>query len=57
MRKTDKKKYNYKQFTILFDLDIKEEEEMVKWLEKHKAKRNGFSAQFKKALKAFIASE
>jgi hypothetical protein len=54
MRKSDKKKYNYKQYSILFDLDIAEEKEMVEWLDKHKGKRNGFSAQFKKALKAFI---
>jgi hypothetical protein len=57
MRKDDQKKYNYKQFTILFDLDIEEEKKMVEWLNKHKGKRNGFSTQLKKALEQFIESQ
>jgi hypothetical protein len=52
--KQSKNKYNYERYTILFDLDIPAEKEMVEWLEKHKGKRNGYSTQMKKALKDMI---
>ena len=50
-----KKDYNYRQISILFDLDVEEDREMMEWLETHKAKRNSFCALLKRALKSYIA--
>lgn len=57
MKKRGKQKYHYKQYSIIFDLDLVEEKEMVNWLEAHKGKKNGFSAQLKKALKTAMEHE
>lgn len=54
MKTKEKNKYNYKQYNVIFDMDIEEEKALVDWLEKHKGKRNGYSVQLKKALKEMI---
>jgi hypothetical protein len=54
IQKRQKGKYNYKRYTILFDLDIPTEKIMVEWLEKHKGKRSGYNIQIKKALQSMI---
>ena len=53
MTKT-RKDYNYRQISILFDLDVEEDRELMKWLEDHKAKRNSFCVLIKRALKSYI---
>ena len=53
MTKT-RKDYNYRQFSILFDLDVEEDRVMMEWLETHKAKRNSFCVLIKRALKSYI---
>lgn len=53
-QKQQKHKYNYQRYTVLFDLDIPAEKEIVEWIETHKGKRNGYNAQIKKALQEMI---
>ena len=41
----------------MFDLDVEEDKQLVKWLEDNKAKRNSFCVLIKRALKKFIDGE
>jgi len=52
-----RKDYNYKQLSIIFDLDVKEDKDMIEWLEKHKGKRNSYCVLVKRALKKLIDEE
>ena len=52
-----KYKYNYKKFSLLLDADQPEDQELIKWLENHKTKRNNYSVQLRKALEMFIGFE
>jgi hypothetical protein len=49
--------YNYKQLSIIFDLNVDEDREMFEWLEQNKSKRNGYGAQLRKALKRLMQEE
>lgn len=51
------RKYNYQKYTVLFDLDIPAEKELVDWLEENKGKRSGFSVLLKKALAEMVEKE
>jgi hypothetical protein len=52
-----KKGYNYKPITVIFDLDVALEAEMVKWLEAKKKKQNSISVQIKNIIKAAMEKE
>ena len=47
-------KYNYRQYTMILDLDVEEEKIMSDFLETHKGKRNNFNDQLKKAVKKLM---
>ena len=49
--------YNYKQLSIIFDLDVDEDKEMIEWLDKNKGKRNSYCVLVKRALKRYIEEE
>ena len=47
-------KYNYRQYTLVLDLDVEEEKAMSDFLEQNRGKRNNFNDQLKAALKNLI---
>ena len=57
MLKNGKYDYNYKQVSVIFDLDDAKEKELMEWLEKNKTKKEGYSILLKKALKDMIEKE
>ena len=50
-------KTKYQQFTLYLDSEIDGDKEIIDWLEKNWAKRNGYSSQIRKALKKVIDGE
>lgn len=57
MRRKDKQKYNYKQYTLMLDLDIAEDKKMSEFLEDNRDKRNNFNDQIKQAIKLLMAKK
>ena len=54
-KKVKPQKYNYKQYTMILDLDINEEKDISDFLEQHKNKKNNFNDQLKKAMKELMS--
>jgi hypothetical protein len=54
---SSKPKTKYQQFTLYLDPEIDGDKEIIDWLEKNWAKRNGYSSQIRKALKKIIDGE
>ena len=57
MLKNGKYKYNYKQVSVIFDLDCDDEKALMDWLDKNKTKKAGYSILLKKALTEKIEKE
>lgn len=57
MSKNRNAKYNYKQYTLILDLDDEGEKAISNFLEKNWKKKNNFNNQLKKAMKKVMAEE
>jgi len=57
MPRNGKYKYNYKQITVIFDLDCDEEKSLMEWLDENKTKKTGYSILLKNALADKIKKE
>jgi len=50
-------KQKYHQYTLYLDPEIEEDKRIIDWLKKHRAKRNSYSTQIRKALNSTIEGE
>ena len=50
-------KYNYKQYTMILDLDVDEEKAISNFLEQNHGKRSNFNDQLKKAMKKLMEKD
>lgn len=55
--KKKKPAYNYYRHTLLLDLDDPDDVLLNEWLHERKTKKNNFSQQIKKALRAVMEKE